>query len=77
MGNKLNNIMFPKISNYKFIKPLYISFLLLEESVFLFLEPASKLDINNGKYAYFVLNRFNFNDFRLHTYELQSKFQSC
>lgn len=69
--------MFPEINTYKFVKSLDMGYQLLEESVFLFLKLASELNANSGKHAFFALDRFNFNDFRLHVHELRSRFQSC
>lgn len=74
IGNKLNNTTFLEINTYKFIKSPNIRLQLLEKFVFPFLELASELNANSNKYAFFILNRFNFNNFRLYTYKLQSKF---
>lgn len=70
MDNKLNNAMFSEISIYEFVKPSDMGSQLFKKSVFLFLESASKLNANSGKHAFFALDVFNFNDFRLHTHKL-------
>ena len=63
-GDKLSNATFPEISTYEFVKPSGMGSQLLEESVFPFLESASELDANSGKFAFFTLDGFNLNDFR-------------
>ena len=68
--------MFPEISIYKFVKPSNMDSQLLKESVFPFLELTSEIDANSGKHAFFGLDEFNFNNFRLHAYKLQSRFRS-
>lgn len=71
MDDKLNNAIFSEISIYKFVKPSDMGSQLFKKSVFLFLESASKFNANSGKHAFFALDGFNFNDFKLHTHKLQ------